>query len=233
MARGRVLNPSDRRNAQLPLKLPINRKFSRDDLIVGKANARAVALIDQWPDWSSHVLVLAGPTGSGKSHLATIWANMAEAQVCQAGNFDDDWRQKVEGGNVVIEDMSATNLNETALFHLINQLNEKGHYGLITSSLWPVSWNIKLPDLQSRLRAATLVEIEEPDDILLRQTLVKLFSDRQIVVEKTVIDYLAVRMERSVAAAQLLVERLDQTAMAEARPITRGMAAKVINEMFG
>ncbi len=216
---------------QLPLDLPVDAGLGRDDLIVGEANALAVEMIDTWPEWPSPLMILAGPTGSGKSHLSAIWAEKTGALICESADLDEV--QKSETTNFVIENIAETAINETALFHLINDTRQKGGFGLLTSTQWPQSWNITLPDLNSRLRAATLVELKEPDDMLLRQTLIKLFSDRQITVENTVIDYLVTRMERSILTARNIVELLDKEALSRRRPITRPMAAKVLEAMEG
>jgi len=209
--------------AQIPLDLPVDNAVGRDDLVVADANAVAVEIIDRWPDWPTSLVILAGPSGSGKSHLAAIWANKADAWTGNAGNL-----AKVDKNHVAIEDIGQEPFDETALFHLINHLREKGGNMLLTSTSWPQSWNITLPDLISRLRAATLVELKEPDDMLLKMTLTKLFADRQVKVERTVIDYLVLRMERSINTARLIVERLDQQALATGKPITRPMAAKML-----
>ena len=209
--------------AQLPLELPVDNAVGRDDLVVGEANSVAVEIIDRWPDWPTSLVILAGPSGSGKSHLAAIWAKEANAWTGCAANLAD-----AEGKNIAIEDIGNEPFDETALFHLINQVREKGGFILLTSTSWPQSWNIALPDLMSRLRAATLVELKEPDDMLLKMTLTKLFSDRQIKVERNVIDFLVLRMERSINTARLIVERLDQQALATGKPITRPMAAKML-----
>jgi len=196
-------------------------------------NSVAIDLIDQWPDWQTVVLILAGPKGSGKSHLASIWAEKSGALVYNANSLASADNKSAESCNFVIEDVSEAQIDETALFHLINSCREKGGFCLLTSSSWPQSWNISLPDLSSRLRAATLVELREPDDMLLKQTLIKLFADRQINVERNVIDYLVLRMERSIDTARLLVEKLDHTALASRKPITRSMAAKVLEMLDG
>jgi chromosomal replication initiation ATPase DnaA len=219
--------------SQLPLDLPVDNNISRDDLVVGDANSVAIELIDQWPDWQASVLILAGPTGSGKSHLASIWAEKAQALIYPATELASADNKSDEAHNFVIEDISEARIDETALFHLINSCSEKGGYCLLTSSSWPQSWNISLPDLSSRLRAATLVELREPDDLLLKQTLIKLFADRQIHVDRNVIDYLVLRMERSVKTARIIVEKLDQLALATRKPITRSMAAKILELLEG
>ncbi len=214
---------------QLPLDLPVYTNLGREDLIVGEANRLAVEMIDSWPEWPSSLMILAGPAGSGKSHLSAIWADKAGALVCEAADLGE--AQKPEITNFVIENITEAAINETTLFHLINETRQKGGFGLLTSTQWPQSWNITLPDLASRLRAATLIELKEPDDRLLRQTLIKLFSDRQVTVENTVVDYLVTRMERSVATARDIVELLDKEALASRKPITRPMAAKVLAAM--
>lgn len=219
--------------SQLPLDLPVENNIGRDDLVVGDANSVAIELIDQWPNWQASVLILAGPTGSGKSHLASIWAKKAHALTYSATELASADNKSDEAHNFVIEDISEIRINEIALFHLINSCREKGGYCLLTSSSWPQSWNISLPDLSSRLKAATLVELREPDDLLLKQTLIKLFADRQIHVERSVVDYLVLRMERSVKTARIIVERLDRLALATGKPITRSMASKILEVLEG
>ncbi len=214
--------------AQLPLELPIDNAVGRDDLVVGEANAVAVELIDRWPDWPTSVVILAGPSGSGKSHLAAIWANKADAWKGNAADL-----ASASKNCIVVEDIDQGTFDETALFHLINQVREQGSHMLLTCTTWPQSWNIALPDLMSRLRAATLIELSEPDDMLLKMTLAKLFADRQVTVERNVIDFLVLRMERSISAARLIVERLDQQALATGKPITRPMASKVLEMLEG
>ncbi len=217
--------------SQLPLELPHLQHFGRDDLIVGEANQLAVDMIDRWPNWSSQLVVLAGPVGSGKSHLTSIWVEKANARLLEAndiGNISDEISAPV---NFAIENIAAGNFDETTLFHLLNLARQRGGHGLLTSSQWPQSWNFQLPDLSSRLRAATLVELSEPDDLLLRQTMIKLFSDRQLLVDRQVIDYLVVRMERSLGAARKIVTLLDSEALARNRPVTRPMAAKVLQQI--
>jgi chromosomal replication initiation ATPase DnaA len=132
---------------------------------------------------------------------------------------------------VLIEDIDHARFDETALFHLINAVRENGSALLITSRVWPAAWPVTLPDLASRLKAATVVEIAEPDEELLAQVMVKLFADRQVVVDDRIIHWLVARMERSLAAARTIVARLDQLALARGSKITRAMAAEVLAQM--
>lgn len=213
---------------QLPLVLPHQAALGRDDFLVGGSNREALALIDGWPDWPSPVVVLAGPIGSGKTHLVEIWREISGAAVIDAGDLGHvDIAELAAQGAVAVED-AHKGFDETALFHLLNAARQSGASVLITSRTWPQAWQLSLPDLGSRLRAATPVEIQEPDDDLLRRVLVKLFSDRQIMVEPAVVDYLLARMERSLFAAGRTVDLLDRKSLAEGRRITRPLAASCL-----
>ena len=213
---------------QLPLDLPHEQALGREDYLVGGSNRAAYELLERWPDWPSPVIMLAGPVGSGKTHLVEAWRQDTGAAVIAAPDLcEGDVEGLVASGAVAVED-AHKGVNETALFHLLNAARQADVRVLITSRTWPASWNIRLPDLMSRLRAATPVEIEEPDDDLLRQVLVKLFADRQLAVEPSVVDYLVVRMERSLGVACQVVERLDREALAGRVKITRPLAGRVL-----
>jgi chromosomal replication initiation ATPase DnaA len=216
---------------QLPLEFDHDPASGRDDLIVSDRLSAAVSIVDRWPDWPSPVVVLAGPTGSGKTHLASIWAELVGATRVDIGKPDPMVLEHAALGPVLIEDIDHTGFDETALFHLINAVREHGSAVLITSRLWPAGWNVRLPDLASRLKAATVVEIAEPDEELLAKVMVKLFSDRQLVVDDKIIAWLVARMERSLAAARIIVNRLDQLALARGTKISRALAAEVLAEM--
>lgn len=216
---------------QLPLDFNHNPASGRDDLIVSDRLTAAVAIVDRWPQWPSPVVILAGPTGSGKTHLARIWAERVGAVTVDVTNPNSTAIETAARGPVLIEDIDRAGFDETALFHLINTVREHGTAALITTRLWPAGWNVTLPDLASRLKAATVVEIGEPDEDLLAQVLVKLFADRQIAIDDKVVFWLVARMERSLAAARQIVTRLDQLALARGSRITRGLAAEVLAEM--
>jgi chromosomal replication initiation ATPase DnaA len=216
---------------QLPLDLRHSTGFSRDDLVVSPANAGAVALIDRWPDWAAPVVVLAGPAGSGKSHLGAIWCELSSAAAVDASAIGEDALKAAEAGPVLVDDADRDGLDEQGLFHLINAVRSAGTHLLLTARRFPAAWGVKLPDLASRLRAATTVEIGEPDDLLLAGVITKLFADRQIEVEPHVVQYLVRRIERSLSTAIRVVDRLDRAALEQKSRITRALATEAVSAL--
>ncbi|MCO6186480.1 DnaA regulatory inactivator HdaA [Rhizobium sp. L1K21] len=215
---------------QLPLAFGHEARASRDDLLVGRPLEAAVSMIDRWPDWPSPVVVLAGPPGSGKSHLANIWREETGAQVI-APTSGGAASETAAHHPVLFEDADRIAFDDNALFHTINAVRQNGTTLLMTARSWPSLWPVELPDLKSRLKAATMVEIGEPDDALLAQVLVKLFADRQLFADDRLVSYIATRMERSMAAAAQIVDRLDRLALARATKINRNLAAEVLAEI--
>jgi len=216
---------------QLALALPHRESFARDDFLEGPGNAAALALIDSWPDWPARAMLLVGPEGSGKSHLAAIWAAEAGARLTAAAALDArEVPAALATGALVVEDAVAGSFDERALFHLLNLAREEAAFVLITSRTVPAAMPVALRDLASRLRALPAVTLAAPDDALLRAVLVKLCADRQMTVDEGVVGYLAARIERSFAAARRTVERLDAEALRLARPVTRALAASVLRE---
>ena len=213
---------------QLALALPHAESFARDDFLTGASNEAALATIERWPDWADRVLALSGPEGAGKSHLAAIWAEKAGARRVSARALGEtDLLHALATGALVVEDASAE-LDERALFHLLNLVREEDGYLLLTARTPPATWGVALPDLASRLRAVPVVTVSAPDDALLRAVMVKLFADRQLAVDETLIAYLATRIERSFAVARETVERLDREALRQKRGVTRALAAEML-----
>jgi chromosomal replication initiation ATPase DnaA len=219
-----------RRPAQLPLSLSHPAEYGRDSFVEGTSNVAALRAIESWPDWASPVAVLTGPSGSGKTHLAHIWANRSGARLLASGTLDIETVPSLAPrGALAIEDIAAGAVPERALFHLINAAKELDATLLLTSRRRVGEWQIGLPDLRSRLRMATPLVLEAPDEEFLRKVLVKLFADRQLMVDRAVLNYLLVRMERSLGRAAALVEALDREALASGRSITRATAARVLS----
>jgi len=219
-------------HSQLVFDLPHIPAQGSEDFFISASNEQAVRLVEAWPDWPAPFAVISGPEGAGKTHLAHVWQVRSAAEIVDSINL----RAAVESARagekaVVIEDIDQAAIDEHAAFHLLNLARERAFHVLITARTQPGAWSISLPDLRSRLRSAALVTIQEPDEALLGAVLVKLFSDRQVSVDPGVIGYILRRMERSMAAAQRLVDALDRTALAQRRRVTRALAAKLFAEM--
>src|SRR3954453_16095571 len=213
---------------QLAFALPHAESFAREDFLCGNLNAAALRLIEQWPDWPDRVLALVGPEGAGKSHLAAIWAEVAGARRGSGGALGAaDLLGELATAALVVED-AGNEFDERALFHLINLVRQEQAHLLITARAAPVAWRAALPDLASRLRAIPVVALDPPDDALLRAVMVKLFADRQLAVDESLIGYLAARIERSFAGARAAVHELDREALRQQRPVTRALAAELM-----
>jgi chromosomal replication initiation ATPase DnaA len=223
--------PAASSSRQLALALDHGESFAREDFVEGPSNTAALSLIDRWPDWPSRVMALIGPQGSGKSHLATIWSEQSGARFVSMRTLDRERLPSVLAtGALVVEDFAEGAFDEAVLFHLLNLAQQEGAYLLLTARNAPAGWTIGLPDLASRLRAIPAVTSSAPDDPLLRAVMIKLFADRQLSVDETLIAYLLTRMERSFPAARQVVDNLDREAMRQKRPVNRALAAELYRD---
>jgi chromosomal replication initiation ATPase DnaA len=216
---------------QLALALDHAESLAREDFLAGPSNADALSLIERWPDWPGRTVLLRGPEGSGKSHLAAIWARAAGARTLSPRSLvGAEVPVALATGALVLENLAEDGFDESALFHLLNLAREERAYVLITARSAPSGWRVGLPDLASRLRALPVVALTAPDDTLLRAVIVKLFADRQLAVDEGLIGYVATRIERSFAAARTAVGALDREALRLKRPVSRALAGELFRE---
>ena len=215
---------------QLTFDLPVRPALGREDFFVSPANALAVTTLDQPELWPNGKLLLIGPEGAGKTHLAMVFAARTGAQVIGAGNLaaadlPEAAALVIENADTVAGDTAA----ETALFHLHNHMTGRGGLLLLTAARAPRDWGLTLPDLQSRMEATATATLLPPDDALLGAVLVKLFADRQLQVAPGFIRWLVRRIDRSFATARAVVAALDAEALATKRPINSTLAATLLD----
>jgi chromosomal replication initiation ATPase DnaA len=215
---------------QLALALDHAENYAREDFLSGPCNEGPLALIDCWPDWPANAIALIGPEGSGKTHLASMWAAAAGARVISARAIGEaNLPSALATGALVVEDAAAV-ADERALFHLINLAREEKAFLLFAARAAPATWPAALPDLVSRLRALPLSTLQAPDDAMLRAVMVKVAADRQLALDESVVSYLSTRIERSFAASRAAVIALDNEALRQRRPATRALAAEIFRE---
>ncbi|SEN30727.1 hypothetical protein SAMN04488003_1136 [Loktanella fryxellensis] len=212
---------------QLIFDWPVGVALGAGDFFVSDANRAAYGMLAAPEVWPQSRLVLTGPEGSGKSHLARVFAARSAAQVLSATALPPDLHPDTA---TVIEDADRLpQASEEALFHLHNHLASHRLPLLLTARTPPARWPLRLPDLVSRMQAATPIAITAPDDALLTALLMKLFADRQIMPQPSVIAYLVQRIERSFVGAQRIVAALDAAALRDQRPVTVRLAAAVLD----
>ena len=215
---------------QLTFDLPVRPALGREDFFVSPANALAVTTLDQPELWPNGKLLLIGPEGAGKTHLAMVFAARTRAQVIEADDLAA--ADLPEAAALVIENADAAAGDpdaETALFHLHNHMTGRGGLLLLTATRAPRDWGLTLPDLQSRMEATATATLLPPDDALLGAVLVKLFADRQLQVAPGFIRWLVRRIDRSFATARAVVAALDAEALATKRPINSTLAATLLD----
>ena len=218
-------------STQLPLEFEVRPALERDDFLISPCNETAVRWIDAWETWPNGLLVLSGPSGSGKSHLTQVFAALADAQVIPFADLDEDIiARATQAPRCLAVEAADGNGNEEYLFHLINATRQSSGKLLITGRTPPSRWSLALPDLKTRLSAAAQAVIEAPDDALIEGVMVKLFTDRQLRVAPDVVKYAMARMPRSFQAITQLVERSDIQALAQQRAVTVPLMRQILEQ---
>jgi chromosomal replication initiation ATPase DnaA len=219
---------------QLKFDIPARPALGRGDFYVTHSNAVALGLVDTWPNWPNGKLVLVGPRGSGKTHLAHVWCTESGGQMVSALDIAGGDVPTLADQPICVEDVeriAGHDAAERALFHLHNLVLANGHSILLTATRPPSAWGLNLPDLASRMSGTTVAKMALPDDILLSAVLAKLFADRQIVRMADVIPYLVRWMPRSFEAAGQVVAHLDTEALGTPKGVTRTLARSALADL--
>jgi chromosomal replication initiation ATPase DnaA len=216
--------------SQLTLAFAHDPSWQRGDFIIGAANRLAVHTIDNWPHgWPARILVLTGASGSGKTHLAAVWARMSHAMMLSEDKLDGEQFDRHGEEAAFVLELRGLEFDEQALFHVLNRVKECRQWLLLTARTAPQMWGVKLADLRSRLTSAPLVELGEPDDALLEAILFKQFTDRQMMIDLPTLRFLVARMERTPAAAARLAGRIDNLALnRKRRTVTKLLVTRAL-----
>ena len=219
---------------QLTFDLPTRPALERGDFFIANSNALALAMIEDCENWPQNKHLLVGPKGSGKTHLANVWANQRGARVIASRDITDQAVEEYAAQDLVIDDVPSLlgeQSREATLFHIHNLCLANGNALLMTGTGDVSKWNCVLPDLASRLNGTRTARLDPPDDMLFQALLAKLFADRQLFPPPDVFPYLLLRLERSYDAAQMAVNHIDRAALSRKRAITRSFVASIIDDI--
>lgn len=212
---------------QLALELGHEPSHAADDFIVGEGNRLAYGHLLAYPRWAAPLTLVEGPASAGKSHLARIWAELANASFARPETAEELSRG-AGAVPLVVEDADRAGYDEATLFHLLNQSMRDRRPVLLTARDPVANWPFATDDLKSRARLAAHFTVALSSDIQLSQMFVKLFGDRQVTVDPRIVAYLVARMERSPEEAVALVEIMDRMALERGTAISRGIAAEAL-----
>jgi chromosomal replication initiation ATPase DnaA len=206
---------------QLVMPFAQTTSYAPADFIRGEANAAALALVEQWPDWAYSIALVHGPHGCGKTHLCHVFAARSHAALIapeRIGTRPAD--QLLAGNHAWVVDGIEKVVDAPALAQFINHARARGDYVLMTANAPAAQLPFTLPDLRSRLLALPAVALGAPDDALLMGVLAKQFADHQLRISPEVLHFAASHMERSYAAVQAFVKVMDGLSLERGRAIT-------------
>ena len=211
------------------IKFNDNKNFKYDDFYVSKSNEHVLNLINQWPKWQKNFLNLSGERSSGKTHLMNIFIEKFKGIKFEAQLFDNNDLRKIKVyQNIILENLD-TNIDEQLFYTLINTIEQDNKYLIITSRKPIVDLLFKLKDLQSRTSNFILQTFEKPDDNLMYALILKNLSDRQIFLDKKLINYIVKRIERSYSNIFDFIYKIDEMSLKKKKSIN----LKIIKEALG
>lgn len=204
---------------QILFDFKLNKSYLDQDYYLSSSNQEVYNLINSWPKWIKKTINLYGEKFSGKSHLASIFEKKTTCIKVFSEEFSDETIQNFKTKQaLIIEDLDE-NFSESLLYTILNIIEQENKYLLITS-LEPLNkFNFKLPDLISRIRNCLIIGIKNPDDNLIFALLIKCLSDRQINIDKKLIEYIIKRIDRSYEKIFLFIHKIDKLSLKKGKPI--------------
>jgi len=215
-------------NDQLVLKFPEHKAYKREDFYVSPSNQEAYDFINNWPKWIKRIINIFGPSGSGKSHLASILRNKASCLKVKSSELNEKIFYKFKTKEVLIIENLNEKISEELLFSLWNVALQDNKYFLINSVKPINSYKFKLPDLISRVKSCLIIGINLPSDDLISAIITKNFSDKQILVEKKHIDYILKRIDRSYEKISQFILTLDKYSLKKGTPFSLKLIKEVL-----
>ena len=204
---------------QLILDFNFDQNFKDLDFYVSKSNEFAFNLINSWPKWEKNFLALSGEKFSGKSHLIKIFLDKFKGIKLDGKLISNKTLQEIKiHQNIVLENLNSS-IDEKLLYSFLNLIEQDNKYLIVTSEIPVVDINFKLEDLKSRLRNFILISIEKPDDDLLFALIIKNLSDRQIIIDKRLINFIIKRVERSYGKISEFIYKIDKISLKRKKPI--------------
>ena len=204
---------------QLLLDFNYKTNFNEHDFYLSKSNSNAFNLINRWPEWDKKILNISGEKFSGKSHLANIFRVKSKALLIKGNNIDNSIFKSLKLHESIIIDDFEECTEEKILYSIFNLIDQDSKY-LLINSLNPINEvKFKLPDLASRSKNCLYAEIENPDDELLFAIILKNFSDRQIKIEKKIINFIISRIDRSYRKIDEFIYKIDELSLKKKKPI--------------
>ena len=213
---------------QTLLKFELEQNFTYDDFFVSKCNYFAFNLIESWPKWEKNILNIYGEKFSGKSHLSEIFKKNNKAIIIKNNEINEEFFKKIRFyENIILDNLEYIN-DENILYSIINFVEQYNKY-LIVNSINPINTlDFTLPDLRSRLKNCVYAKIEKPDDDMIFALILKHFSDRQIKIEKKVIEYITKRIERSYGKILDFIYKVDQFSLINKKSIDYKVIKKIL-----
>ena len=218
-------------NDQLILKFPSYQAYKKEDFYVSPSNQEAYDFINNWPKWIKRIINIFGPSGSGKSHLASILKNKTSCLKIDSNELNEKIFLKFKTKEALIIENLNEKISEKLLFSLWNIVLQDNKYFLITSAKPINSYKFKLPDLISRVNSSLIIGINLPSDDLISVILAKNFSDKQIKVEKKHIDYIIKRIDRSYEKISQFILTLDKYSLKKRSPFGLKLIKEVLKMM--
>ena len=215
---------------QALLKFELEQNFTYDDFFVSKCNYFAFSLIESWPKWEKNVLNIHGEKFCGKSHLSQIFKKKNKGIVIKKEEINENFFNKIRYHENIILDNFEYISNEKILYSVLNFVEQFNKY-LIINSIEPINTiNFSLPDLKSRLENCIFAKIDKPDDDMIFALVLKHFSDRQIKIEKKIIEYITKRIERSYGKIVDFIYKIDQFSLINKKSIDYKIIKKILEE---